>query len=226
MKINIKKRGLPVVLFSVGLLCLTGCSGDVRMSNDMKNVEERDYATILLIAKGKEQEGCHFVLGMAQEKVTGEKSMEEKVSEWDEDDLEALAEAYGDVMGKDLSLAHLKIILLEGSGEEKELLKEELADWAWQEKVLTMLGGEDEIAKTCPMLKIADGGEFVEYLEDAEEPVGNYLANLVRMQERKGEEIPWLKDYLRALRENEKLQAMYLQREGGEWRIVPDLAAG
>ena len=218
MNINKQKRGLVVLLFSMGLLCLTGCGKDVRMVNDMKNVEERDYATILLISES-EEEDCHFVLGIAQEKVTGEKSMEEEVSEWDEKDLEALAENYGDVTGKDLSLAHLKVILLEKSGEEKALLKEQMEEWAWEEKVLNMLDEEDEIAKTCPMLAIADGGEFVEYLEDAEEPVGNYLADLVRMQERKGEEIPWLKDYLRALRENEKLQGKCLEREGEQWRI-------
>lgn len=220
MEINMLKRGLTVVLLSMGLLCLTGCGGDVRMANDMKNVEERDYATILLIGKGEEQESCHFVLGIAQEKVSGEKSMEEEVSEWDAEDLERLAENYGDVTGKDLSLAHLKIILLEGSGEKKELLKEQMEDWAWQEKVLNMLDKEDEIAKTCPMLGIADGGEFVEYLEDAKEPVGNYLAGLVRMQEHKGEEVPWLKDYLKALRENEELEELYLQRESEDWRIV------
>lgn len=223
MEINMPKRGLTVVLLSMGLFCLTGCGGDVRMANDMKNVEERDYVTILLIGKGEEQESCHFVLGIAQEKVSGEKSMEEEVSEWDAEDLERLAEDYGDITGKDLSLAHLKIILLEGGGEEKKLLKEQMEHWAWQEKVLNMLDKEDEIAKTCPMLGIADGGEFVEYLEDAKEPVGNYLAGLVRMQERKGEEVPWLKDYLKALWENEKLEEMYLQREDEDWRIVPFL---
>ena len=51
-------------------ILLTGCNRDVRMSHDMKDVEQRDYATILLITQGEEDD-YHFVIGMAQEKVVG-----------------------------------------------------------------------------------------------------------------------------------------------------------
>ena len=194
-------------------ILLTGCNRDVRMSHDMKDVEQRDYATILLITQGEEDD-YHFVIGMAQEKVVGEKSMVEEVSEWDAENLEDLAKEYGNVKGKDLSLAHLKVILL-----DEMCFSDSFDEQVWQEKLLYMLDGEEEIAKTCPMLQIFDYKKVIDFLDEEEAPVGNYIENLVRVKERQGVDVPWLKDYLKAMRENGDMQVMYLEEVGEGWEI-------
>lgn len=194
-------------------ILLTGCNRDVRMSHDMKDVEQRDYATILLITQG-EKEDCHFVIGMAQEKVVGEKSMVEEVSEWDAENLEELAREYENAKGKDLSLAHLKVILL-----DKMCFSDSFEEQVWQERLLYMLDGEEEIAKTCPMLQLYDYKKMIDFLDEEEAPVGNYIENLVRVKERQGVDVPWLKDYLKAVRENEDMQVMYLKEVGEGWEI-------
>lgn len=192
------------------LFFLTGCSKDIRMSNDMKNVEDRDYATILMIEEDEEKSGYHFVLGVAQEKVVGEKSMVENVSEWEADGMEELANVYSNVMGKDLSLAHLKVILFEDAAENR----------VWQERLLYLLDKEDEVAKTCPVLEVKDLEEIDRFLREEEEPVGNYLENLVRITERQGVDVPWLKDYLNAIRENRNIRIMYLEPVEEGWEII------
>lgn len=237
--------GIRSFLLFGSMLFLMGCGPDTRMGNDMKNVEERDYATIMLIEEKEKDTNYHFVLGMAQEKVMGEKSMVEKVSEWDAKNLEELAINYGNVTGKDLSLAHLKIILVGGQTEAKsdslsvqgkekqdgkavntqETEKEEgsrqnrFRREAWLEQLLHMLEEEDEIAKTCPMLELKDSREFIDFLKKEEEPVGNYLESLVRVKERQGMDVPWLKDYLKALRENKEMEVMYLLKVKEGWEI-------
>lgn len=243
LKMGNVKYAIGGILVFADVFFLTGCGFDVRMGNDMRNVEERDYATIMMIEE--KEEDYHFVLGLAQEKVVGEKSMVEEVSEWDAENLEELARDYGNVTGKDLSLAHLKIILLGEQpketadallvqGKEKQDDKTENANEAeqgqntrheqfqresWLEQLLYMLEGEDEIAKTCPMLELKENQEFIDFLENEEEPVGNYLENLVRVKEREGVDVPWLKDYLKALRENEEMKVKYLLKVKEGWEI-------
>lgn len=216
------KYAMGGFLLSAGVCFLTGCGMDARMGNDMKNVEERDYATILLIEENEDAD-YHFVLGLAQEKVVGEKSMVEEVSEWDAENLDELAKNYGNVTGKDLSLAHLKMILVAGQLEEEGSRESDrlnrLQRESWMEQLLYMLEEEDEIAKTCAMLELREAQGFIDFLEDEEEPVGNYLENLVRMKERQGVDVPWLKDYLKALRENEKMEASYLVEAEEGWEI-------
>lgn len=214
LKIRNAKYAALVFLLYGSTLLLTGCGPDIHMLNDMKNVEERDYATIMLIEEMQEDTNYHFVLGIAQEKVVGEKSMVEKVSEWEAKDLEALAKDYGNVMGKDLSLAHLKVILLGTETEHEQ-------DFPL-EQLLYLLKKEDEIAKTCPVLELPEYQEFIDFMEEEEEPVGNYLENLVRVKGKQGEDVPWLKDYLKALQENEEIQVMYLKKAKEGWEIVKE----
>jgi len=242
---NVKYAAASLFLIG-GVLVLTGCGSGIRVGSDMKNVEERDYATIMLVEE-REDTRFHFVLGMAQEKVMGEKSMVEEVREWDAENLVELAKDYGNVTGKDLSLSHLKVILIGGqetktdsqSVQEKEaqngktvnagvtkkeesLLHDQFQREAWMEQLLYMLKDEDEIAKTCPVLELKEPQEFTDFLEEEEEPVGNYLENLVRVKEQRGEDVPWLKDYLKALQEQEEIKVMYLEKAEEGWEIVKE----
>lgn len=203
-------RKMCLIEFFVCIVFLAGCSRDTRMANDMKNVEDRDYATILMIEEDEETLGYHFVLGVAQEKVVGEKSMVENASEWEADSMGELANAYRNVMGKDLSLAHLKVILFERADK----------DYVWQERLFYLLDQEEEVAKTCPVLEVRDVEEVDSFLREEEEPVGNYLENLVRASEKQGLNVPWLKDYLSALRENKGIRVAYLEPVEEGWEIV------
>ena len=86
---------------------------EVGIENDMQNVEQRDYATILLVSDGSGDEDYEFSLAIAEEKKVGEKSQTEKVVNFKVDDLEDLYEEYWSVKGKSLSLVHLKVIIME-----------------------------------------------------------------------------------------------------------------
>lgn len=179
-------------------------------SNDMKNVEQRDYAMILLVTNGDKGKKYHFELAIAKEKRVGEKSEAEDVSAFDGNGLEDLSTQYELVKGKDLSLSHLKIILL-----DPEMLQ--------PEKMLELMYHLDEsaeIAKTCPVLVVADKEAFLDYMEQAQEPMGSYLSNLVETGRRDGQNVPWLKDYLRAIREGDFLEIYNLEEVFEGWRIT------
>lgn len=60
---------------------------------------------------------------------------------------------------------------------------------------------------------------MIDFLDEEEAPVGNYIENLVRVKERQGVDVPWLKDYLKAMRENGDMQVMYLKEVGEGWEI-------
>lgn len=196
-----------------GLLLLTGC-GDTKIQNDMRNVEQRSYATIMVVENHMNGEPYHFVLGTAREKMVGEKSMEEKVSEWDAYDLEELANQYAAENGKDLSLAHLKIILLdEPVAVEKWKLEE------WERQLFCMFDEEPEIAKTCPVVMLDEEPDFVTYLEDAKEPVGTYLENLVVAREKQNKDVPWVMDYLKSERENVSIKNVKLVHASEGWSM-------
>lgn len=220
-----KNSKMRIIFFGVTLailLILTGCNKYSNTENDMKNVEERDYATILLAMEGKNEKNYHFILGIAQEKKVGEKSMTEEVSEWDCDDLKELAKSYSSVKGKDLSLAHLKIILL---SEDEEKQKSTAANNGTvkskeiMQNLLCMLDENEEIAKTCPVLQLLDSEAFLAYVKQEEKPVGNYFENLIREIERQGQEVTWLKDYLKAMREQTSMETFILRRVDEGWTI-------
>lgn len=203
-------------LFFLSLLCwllLTGCgTGNIKSGNDMKNVEQRGYATILLISKGEEGKQYHFDLGIAKEKRTGEDSETETVCSFDCNSFEELSKAYQMVKGKDLSLAHLKVILIENS----ESMVDSRED---NGRLLYDMDGNEEIAKTCPVLQLTDKEEFLTYLKDAKNPIGSYLNELIEAAERQGKDIPWLKDYLKAVREGTGLLIYELQQVSEGWTI-------
>jgi hypothetical protein len=81
------------------------------------------------------------------------------------------------------------------------------------------LDGEDEIAKTCPVLQLDDYEGFLTFLKEEEEPVGEYVENLVRMQEKQGVDVPWLMDYQKALLEDATVTMLHLLQKKEGWDI-------
>lgn len=207
---KLKKRIWFITLFLAGVPVLTGCGSQENIRNDMRNVEERDYATILLVSDGENGKRYRFFLGIAQEKKVGEKSQIEDVSSWDCNDFEELAEEYQLVKGKDLSLAHLKVILL--SMKQMEIMEE-------IQEALYLLDENEEIAKTCPVLELVEKERFLKYLKKAEEPVGTYLNHMMEASRRQRKNIPWLKDYLKAVREGKEIEIYFLEEVSEGWRI-------
>lgn len=204
-----KQTKFIILLLSCGVL-LSGCNRRDNIQNDMRNVEERDYATILLASNGEDGKRYRFSLGIAQEKKVGEESQIEELSNWNCNDFEELAETYQLVRGKDLSLSHLKVILL--SMKEMEVTEE-------MQEFLYLLDENVEIAKTCPVLELKEKDEFLEYLKKAEEPVGTYLNNVMETSRRQARNIPWLKDYLRALREGTDVEVYFLEKVPEGWQL-------
>lgn len=181
-----------ILLFGVwSLFLLTGC--DMVISNDMQNIEQRDYATLLMMREG-ENGRYHFDLGIAQEKIPGKEGEREELCSLECNSLEELADAYEDVKGKTLSLAHLKVILLNDICPMEEACP-----------YLLELEASFEIAKTVPVLEVKEPDKLMAYLETINEPVGTYMRDLVRIQEKKGKNIPWLKDYLKVIREGNEI---------------------
>ena len=210
MKRRLAERMISMLTVMMSLVCLCGCKSGVKLQSDMQNVEQRDYATILLVAQGKDGKSYEFSLGIAEEKKVGEKSQTEKISTFYANDFEELARTYQNVKGKSLSLVHLKTILL--TKEQKGVLEE-------QGDIISQMGENEEIAKTCPVLQISDKDEFLQYIKDAKEPVGIYLSNIIKMKESQGDDVPWLKDYLKVLREEMDLPIYFLEKETEGWQL-------
>ena len=141
----------------------------------------------------------------------GQKSQIEKVSHWECDNFKELAQDYQKIKGKDLSLSHLKVILIASDGET--VIGQELKN------LLCMLDENEEIAKTCPVLQITERDEFLQYLEAAESPVGSYLETVIQSGERQKKNIPWLKDYLKAMREKQGVEAYLLEVVPEGWTV-------
>lgn len=230
-----KRYGYVLALIFI-TLTLWGCgSGWINnpepetqnVSSDMRNVEERDYAAILIMEKNDEdnekpkfgdkledmfeevEKPYHFVVGIAREKRVGEKSVNEDVSKWECESLSELAKVYQEEKGKDLSLAHLKVIFL--VSEDKRYIEDEF--------LLEMLEQNVEISKTVPMLLIEDEDDFLEYLENKKEPVGNYVENLIKAKNRQGGQVNTVADYLRAWREKEQIKPDFITKTNEGFKI-------
>lgn len=192
-----KLKKIWILYVTLTALFLTGC--DIDVENNMRNLEERDYATVLMI---QETEGkrYHVDLGVAQVKMQGERSEGEEFSSFDCNSLEELRELYESVKGKNLSLAHLKVILL-----TNVYPMEESCD------CLTELGKDKEIAKTVPVLEVQEPEALLRFIENMEQSFGSYISDLVRTGERNGRNIPWLKDYIKTVQEGENIMIYDLQ---------------
>lgn len=185
---------------------LTGC--DKTFNNDMRNIEERDYATVLMVHQNTDTQ-YHYDIGIAKEKTDGENRKNEEISGFDCDSLEELKDIYEKVKGKDLSLAHLKVILVTKTEPLLEL-----------EPCLEQMRKSKEIAKTVPVLFVEDERTFLEFTKAEETSVGTYLNNLVKVNERDGKKIPWLKDYLKAVHEGDTVMIYELQFEDEGIQLV------
>ena len=189
---------------------------DVTKSEDfysgMRNVEERDYATLLLIEQGKNGKNYHFVLGIAKEKRVGEASEKETKTEWDCDSFRELSQVYRNTKGKELSLSHLKAVLI--SVEEMDVLEPFLNG------LILMLEEEKEIAKTCPVLRVESVKDFVSYWEDQKAPLGRYVENLIVTREKHGAQIPWIKDYCKSIREGIMVSVWTIKKDAEGLRLV------
>ncbi len=207
---NQSKYFLLIGVLLLGILSMTGCGRGITLQSDMQNVEQRDYATILMIEQGTSGKDYAFSLGIAKERKVGEESQTEKVVTFLANDIEELKKEYQAVKGKSLSLVHLKAILL---------VREEQAVLDSQWHILTLLDENNEIAKTCPVLQLTEKKKFLSYVADAKEPVGKYLYNLIKLKESEGANIPWLKDYRKVLREGTALSVYFLESEKEGWRL-------
>lgn len=208
-KITFLKQLIGSLFCLFVIFSLVGCQRKPTVAV-MRNVEERDYATILLVSEGEEKL-YRMSLGVAKERKRGEEAQMETVSEWECDNFEELEKQYQEIKGKELSLSHLKVVLL--SFENFDITQFKL------QKLFFMMDEKEEIAKTCPVLMLSEKEEFLEYLEKADKPVGTYLESIIRTAEMEGKEVPWLKDYLKALREKIQIQEFQLKSVDEGWRI-------
>lgn len=204
----IKKIAYCKLIFLM-ILMLMGCAKKENRT-EIKNVEERDYATILMISEGKEKKYC-FVVGTAQEKKRGEKNPSEERSEWECDDFNDLGKQYKRVKGKTLSLSHLKIVLLAMSNYD-------IRNYELQNLFLLMEENQ-EIAKTCPVLFLFEKEKFLGYLEKEKKSVGSYFVSLIKETESENQKIPWVKDYLKAIYEKKNMDFYYLKPVSQGWII-------
>lgn len=202
---NIKKI-LYVILLLGQAIILAGC--DFPVENDMRNIEERDYATVMLVEEGKEKT-YSFQLGIAQAKTEGKENLTEEWCSFECDDLETLSDCYENVKGKDLSLTHLKVILMEKVFPASD-----------RYPIIMELGASREIAKTCPVIQVQELEQFTLFRETFDKPVGSYINDLVRGMERKGNRIPWLKDCLKVIRENDSIMVYDLEVKGEGLELV------
>lgn len=191
----------------MGMFCvvaLTGCG------KDMRNVEQRDYATVLLVSKETNRDLYHIYLGIAKEHRVGEKSQVENVVDFEVATLSELKEKYEEQRGKSLSLMHIKVLLWD---MENMKMQDEFADFLYE------LDKDNEVAKTSPVLGITDAGKFVSFLKQSESPVGTYVSALVQTFDRGKAKVPWMKDYLKYIREGTPVYVCQIEEAKQGWKI-------
>lgn len=216
--IEVKRRIRCV--FTLGLfLCVVMLSGCM---DNIENVEQRDYATFLMVSLPEEGEGYHYTAGIAKEHRVGEKGEAEDLFQVDAGSIAELMKEYGAYKGKDLSLSHLKVILTaddivdghsgikegdyKGNGSKEGVNKYRNKLTAFT-RLLWELDNEEQVAKTCPVLLVPDITPVTKYLKNAQEPIGTYITDLIKNAERNDRNVPKLMDYLKLLREGKRLDA-------------------
>ena len=206
-----KQKGLTVTekicmwIFTGCLSCiiLTGCG------KEMRNVEQRDYATMIMISKG-EKLPYHIYLGVAKEHRVGEQSQVENVYDFEVENLTTLQDIYEQCRGKDLSIAHVKAVLWDAQAFET------IGDMT---AFLYEMDDNEEIAKTCPVLLLEEMEDWLAYVENAKKPVGMYVSDLVQAFDSGNNRVPWIKDYLKYIREGDVLYPCRLIKTAQGYRI-------
>lgn len=206
-----EQKGLTVTekicmwIFAGCFVCivLTGCG------SDMRNVEQRDYATMLMVSKG-EKMPYHIYLGVAKEHRVGEQSQVENIYDFEVENLTTLQDIYEQCRGKDLSIAHVKAVLWDMQAFESI---EDMTAFLYE------MDADEEIAKTCPVLLLDQMDDWLAYAEDAQTPVGTYVSDLVQAFDSGNKRVPWIKDYLKYIREGDELYPCRLTKVSQGFQI-------
>lgn len=206
-----EQKGLTVTekicmwIFAGCFVCivLTGCG------RDMRNVEQRDYATMLMVSKG-EKMPYHIYLGVAKEHRVGEQSQVENIYDFEVENLTTLQDIYEQCRGKDLSIAHVKAVLWDMQAFESI---EDMTAFLYEMDV------NEEVAKTCPVLLLDQMDDWLTYAEDAQTPVGTYVSDLVQAFDSGNKRVPWIKDYLKYIREGDELYPCRLTKVSQGFQI-------
>lgn len=226
---RIPQKLITIILIISIPAFLTGCTSDI------ENVEQRDYATILMAEQ--RGNGYHFTLGIAKEHHAGEKNDPEQIFGTDAANVDELTEIYGSLRGKDLSLSHLKVLMWSGDIDTYEDMNVEVVSGAYPDNeyidktdtevymyslmnYLCELNDNNEIAKTCPFLITTDSEGIIAYMYDSDNPVGTYITNLIRTARRNGKRIPALMDYLKMIREGEMIDVYQIARKGDDLYLL------
>lgn len=206
-----EQKGLTVTekicmwIFAGCFVCivLTGCG------SDMRNVEQRDYATMLMVSKG-EKMPYRIYLGVAKEHRVGEQSQVENIYDFEVENLTTLQDIYEQCRGKDLSIAHVKAVLWDMQAFESI---EDMTVFLYE------MDANEEIAKTCPVLLLDQMDDWLAYVEDAQTPVGTYVSDLVQAFDSGNKRVPWIKDYLKYIREGDELYPCRLTKVSQGFQI-------
>lgn len=213
------KRLMFIILLFFSAFLLSGCSKKI------ENIEQRDYATVLTVtlpaevtpvfgySNKREEKRYHFTLAIAREKRTGEKSEAENVVDIDADSFEELKKIYGNLKGKDLSLSHVKVLLVGYTDNQYD--KDRLTIFPGDnfKELIYEMDETDEVARTCPLVLADDNNDIEEYMKSADKPVGTYLNDLVLTAKREQRDIPKLMDYLKAFREGRQIMVYGIKKQ-------------
>ena len=192
------KKLMTMVVMGL-LVTLNGCSPDI------ENIEQRDYATVMMISPSKEG-NYQYTVTIAKEHRHGQEDENEEVFLTDAKDIDNLSQKYAKRKGKELSLSHLKVILISPA-----YLK--ICD------VLRDLDEADEVAKTCPLIFVSDKKQLEKYLKASNSPVGTYISNLIDVRKRSDKTVTKLMDYLKCLRDKTAVEPLFLEVKEGDLTI-------
>lgn len=183
------KKIVGVVAFMCILFLCIFMPGNIRVENKMKNVEERDFASFLLIEKGEENQYL-YIIGIANEKLQDGKRDKETVYTYQCRNLEELRNQYQRNQGKVLSLAHIKILLFYGWDTLTDM-----------NHMIMDLCRDREVAKTIYVLRVQNETTWRESFENSEKPFADSIWQVVTSFEEYRDVIPRLEDYVKAIRE-------------------------
>ena len=229
-------RRIKKLLFSIlilfNVILMSGCSKKI------ENIEQRDYATVLTVtlpeevtpvfgySNKREEKRYHFTLAIAREKRTGEKSEAENEVDIDADSFEELKKIYGNLKGKDLSLSHVKVLMVGYNKYDRNQfdLNQYYNEQYYAERITIFPGDNfkeliyemdktDEVARTCPLLMADNRDDIEEYIKSSDKPVGTYLNDLVLTAKREQRDIPKLMDYLKAFREGKMIMVYGIKKQ-------------
>ncbi|MCR5701054.1 MAG: hypothetical protein K6G76_02780 [Lachnospiraceae bacterium] len=187
---------------------LTACGGRI------ENIEQRDYATVMVVNLTVDK----ITVGVAKEHRVGDAIGTETL--YETTGVDKLYDSYADEKGKDLSMSHLKVIVVGDISEQEGRM--DAGHFDGERKLVSLIDKLDsnmEIAKTCPVLMTEDADAVVEYMKKSDEPTATYIDNLIRTSEKKKHKIPRLMDYIKHIRDGKKIDMYSLAKDGNYLRL-------